>query len=86
MRKRDAIYLHALFALVREEFECERDLPTGAFEAYDELGVRPTGVHRSKADHERAVFALSDRLSAIAASATDDSVGVQPTVDPDANQ
>jgi len=73
MRKRESIHLHALFALVRREFE-ERDMATGTFDEYDELSVRPTAVHRSKTAHERALFALSAELSAAAASATDGGV------------
>lgn len=71
MRKRESLYLHALFALVRQEFERDGDLPATQFEAYDRMDVRPTGVHRSKDAHERALFALSEELSAAVASATD---------------
>ncbi|WP_135363972.1 UPF0058 family protein [Halosimplex halophilum] len=72
MRKRESLYLHALFALVRREFEEERELPAGTFDEYDGMAVTPTAVHRSKGAHERALFALSTELSAAAASATDD--------------
>ena len=72
MRKRESLYLHALFALVRQEFEDERDLATGAFDEYDGIEITPTAVHRSKTAHERALFALATELSAAAASATDE--------------
>jgi hypothetical protein len=71
MRKRESLHLHALFALVRREFEDECDVETGGFDEYDGMAVGPTAVHRSKDAHERAVFALSTELSAAAASATD---------------
>ncbi|WP_123538327.1 UPF0058 family protein [Halosimplex salinum] len=71
MRKRESLYLHALFALVREEFEHDRDLATEAFEEYETMDVSPTAVHRSKAVHERAVFALADELSSVVASDVD---------------
>lgn len=73
MRKRESLYMHALLALVREEFEEAHDLSTSDSGAYDEMDVRPTAVHRPKETHRRAVFALSDELSARAASATDGS-------------
>jgi len=72
MRKRESLYLHALFALVRQEFEDERGVDTGAFDEYDGIDAGPTAVHRSKATHERALFALSTELSAAAASAMDE--------------
>ncbi|QPV64043.1 UPF0058 family protein [Halosimplex litoreum] len=72
MRKRESLYLHALFALLRQEFDEERDADTGPVDEYDRIGVTPTAVHRSKAAHERALFALSAELSATAASAIDE--------------
>lgn len=72
MRKREALYLHALLALVREDFEYNRDLSSEAFEEYEGLDVRPTGIHRSKDAHERAVFALAPRLGEIADRADSD--------------
>ncbi|WP_415380719.1 UPF0058 family protein [Halosimplex sp. TS25] len=71
MRKRESLYLHALLALVRDEFEHNRDLPTDAFDEYEAMDVRPTGIHRSKGAHQRAVFALAPELSALADRATD---------------
>ncbi|MFC7194978.1 UPF0058 family protein [Halosimplex aquaticum] len=72
MRKRESLYLHALLALVREDFEHNRDLATGAFDEYEAMDVRPTGIHRSKDAHQRAVFALAPELGALADRATDD--------------
>ncbi|QLH77369.1 UPF0058 family protein [Halosimplex rubrum] len=72
MRKRETLYLHALFVLIRQEFEDERDLATGPFDECDATAVGPTAIHRSKDAHRRALFALSAELSATAASATDD--------------
>lgn len=73
MRKRESLYLHALLALVRREFEYDHDLSAGAFDAYDELDVCPTDIHRSKDAHERAVSALAPRLRDLAEEATDES-------------
>ncbi|WP_436926500.1 UPF0058 family protein [Halosimplex amylolyticum] len=71
MRKRESLYLHALLALVREDFEHNRDLQTDAFDEYEAMDVSPTGIHRSKDAHRRAVFALAPELGALADRATD---------------
>ncbi|WP_459192810.1 UPF0058 family protein [Halosimplex sp. J119] len=80
MRKREALYLHALLALVREDFEYNRDLPVDEFDEYEGLSVRPTGIHRPKDAHERAVFALAPQLGEIADSAAGDE---RPSLDAD---
>ena len=62
MKKQELIHLHGLLAEVRtvcEEWD-DTDITT---EAYDDLGVRPTSIHRSKTDHKSAVFALVDGIT-----------------------
>lgn len=71
MRKRESLYLHALLALVREDFEYNRDLTTDAFDEYEAMDVRPTSIHRSKDAHQRAVFALAPELGELADRASD---------------
>ena len=68
--KRESLYLHALLALVREDFEHNRDLTMAGFDEYETVDVCPTAVHRPKDVHERAVFALPEKLSSVAARAT----------------
>lgn len=57
MKKQELIHLHGLLAQVRDQTAewCEDELP---LEEYEEFGVRPTSIHKSKTDHKEAVFAL----------------------------
>jgi hypothetical protein len=62
MKKQELIHLHGLLAEVHEQCEMwegeELDLT-----AYDELGVRPTSIHKSKTDHKAAVFKLATGIT-----------------------
>lgn len=61
MRKQEFIYLHALCHLLRERLAGD-DAPADPFSRYDDATVTPTGVHRSKATHQAAVFALLEGI------------------------
>lgn len=77
MRKHDLVHLHTLLALCRRDI-AERDgEPRDAYDAYESLGVAPTGLTRRKSDHEAAVFALLDGLEATVRDA-----GGEEPVDP----
>ena len=58
MKKQELIHLHGLLAEVSNNYEEFHDTSLD-FEDYDELGVRPTSIHKSKTDHKAAVFALA---------------------------
>lgn len=58
MRKRELVHLHALATTLRREVKPS----PGAIAEYDELEIAPTGIHRSKATHRRAVLALFDAV------------------------
>jgi hypothetical protein len=62
MKKQELIHLHGLLAQVRDHYEETRDAAVD-HETYDELGVRPTSIHKSKTDHKEAVFALADGIT-----------------------
>ena len=62
MKKQELVHLHELFAEVRRSVESETT-PKGAFRAYEELGVRPTAIHRSKDDHHEAIRRLLSGLT-----------------------
>jgi hypothetical protein len=57
MKKQELIHLHGLLAEVHTQVESweNEEVP---LEAYNELGVRPTSIHKSKTDHKAAVFKL----------------------------
>lgn len=60
MRKQELLHVHALLVEIADHVTDE-----GAVRAvadYAECGVRPTSLHRPKADHERAVMTLADGI------------------------
>ena len=57
IKQQELIDLHGLLAEVRKQCEFwdnEMDLAM-----YEELGVKPTSIHKSKTDHKAAVFKLT---------------------------
>ncbi|UPM42933.1 UPF0058 family protein [Halocatena salina] len=62
MKKQELIHLHGLLAEVCNHYEL-RSENTVDHTAYDELGVQPTSIHKSKTDHKEAVFALAEGIT-----------------------
>lgn len=62
MRKQELVYVHGLLVGLREFHEERTGQPIPVPE-YDSMDVRPTSIHRGKAEHEAAVFALSEALA-----------------------
>lgn len=62
MKKQELIHLHGLLAEVCNHYEL-RSENTIDHTAYDELGVQPTSIHKSKTDHKEAVFALAEGIT-----------------------
>ena len=62
MKKQELIHLHGLLAEVQNQ--CEKwegdEFP---MTEYEELGVRPTSIHKSKTDHKAAVFKLAKGIT-----------------------
>lgn len=67
MKKQELIHLHGLLAEVRKQCESwDEDVALGP---YEEMGVKPTSIHRSKTDHKAAVFKLAEGITAPMADA-----------------
>ena len=62
MKKQELIHLHGLLSEVRAEYEGSGE-PELDLSDYEEFGVQPTSIHRSKTDHKRAVFELIHGLT-----------------------
>jgi hypothetical protein len=62
MKKQELIHLHGLLAEVHEQCEAWNDDDIDLSE-YNELGVRPTSIHKSKTDHKAAVFKLAKGIT-----------------------
>jgi hypothetical protein len=59
MRKQESVHLHALLVAVADHLDERPDAPSPDTSAYLNLGVGPSGVHHSKADHEEAILVLA---------------------------
>jgi len=65
MRKQELVHLHALCAQVREHVEQRHRTERDLFVGYEDLGVGPNAVYRSKDNHRRAVFRLADGVTTV---------------------
>jgi hypothetical protein len=78
MKKQELIHLHGLLAEVSNNYEEYNDT-TLDYQEYDDLGVRPTSIHKSKTDHKAAVFALANCITVDVDS--EETETVAPTAD-----
>ena len=62
MRKQELVYVHGLLVCLRDFYEERTGEPIPTPE-YDAMEVTPASIHRGKAEHEAAVFALSEALA-----------------------
>jgi len=65
MKKEEVVHLHKLLVHVKKYFEgngldCD-------FEKYNELGITPLDMQRSKEEHKRAIFVLASEMASKAA-------------------
>lgn len=75
MHKEELIQLHTLMAQMKKYFE--KNGSHGNFNFYDELGISPVHVHRSKAEHKHAIFILGKEIASILSD--DDASGMGRT-------
>jgi hypothetical protein len=61
MKKQELIHLHGLMGELRKQYEAWGENPD--LEGYEDLGVKPASIHRSKTDHKAAVFELAEGLT-----------------------
>ncbi|MEE6208823.1 UPF0058 family protein [Salarchaeum sp. III] len=62
MKKQELIHLHGLLAEVSNFYEGVEDDGV-SLDKYQDLGVRPTSIHKSKTEHKAAVFALASGIT-----------------------
>ena len=65
MKKEELIHLHMLLAQLKK-YCIENGLDCD-FSKYDDLGISPIHVHRSKEEHKQAIFILGTELASMAA-------------------
>ncbi len=61
MKKQELIHLHGLLAEVSKHYTHQGG--ELSLQEYNEQGVRPTSIHKSKTDHKAAVFALANCIT-----------------------
>jgi hypothetical protein len=63
MHKEELIQLHTLMAQMKNYFRNNGSYSN--FEIYENLGISPVHVHRSKAEHKHAIFVLGSEIATI---------------------
>ena len=64
MHKDELLELHEQMVYIMRFFRDEMDsVDPGLFDAYQELDVEPSDVHKSKSEHKHAVFVLGNSLA-----------------------
>lgn len=61
MHKEELIQLHTLMAQMKTFFEHTDN--SANFDVYNNLGISPVHVHRSKAEHKHAIFILGSEIA-----------------------
>lgn len=64
MKKEELIHLHLLLAQLKKY--CEEQGLQCDFTRYQELGISPIEIHRSKDEHKQAIFVLATDLASMA--------------------
>jgi hypothetical protein len=65
MKKEELIHLHMLLAQLKKY--CMENGLDCDFSKYNDLGISPFQVHRSKEEHKQAIFVLGTELASMAA-------------------
>ncbi|MBE0516477.1 MAG: UPF0058 family protein [Methanophagales archaeon] len=65
MKKEELIHLHMLLAQLKKY--CMENGLGCDFSKYNDLGISPFQVHRSKEEHKQAIFVLGTELASMAA-------------------
>ncbi len=80
MKKQELIHLHGLLAEVSNQFEAWTGESPDHTE-YENLGIRPTSIHKSKTDHKAAVFAIAEGITEAMDEDADEQTTVPATAD-----
>lgn len=64
MHKDDLLELHEQMVNIKDQFREFDGVDNDSFEAYENLDVDPSHVHKSKSEHKHAVFLLGNSLAA----------------------
>lgn len=67
MQKDELIQMHTLLCQIKNHLQSTGVAGDGSFQEYENLGISPVHVHRSKGEHKRAIFLLGKELATFAA-------------------
>ncbi|MFW5965845.1 MAG: UPF0058 family protein [Halodesulfurarchaeum sp.] len=63
MHKDELLELHEEMVHIKDRLAGFDGIDAGHFEKYENLGVDPSHVHKSKSEHKHAVFVLGNALA-----------------------
>lgn len=63
MQKDELIQMHTLLCQIKNHLQNTGVAELDSFEEYEQLGISPVHVHRSKGEHKRAIFLLGKELA-----------------------
>jgi hypothetical protein len=63
MHKDELLELHEQMVTIKDYFKSRESVDESLFEPYEQLGVDPSHVHKSKSEHKHAVFVLGNALA-----------------------
>jgi hypothetical protein len=63
MHKDELLELHEQMVTIMNHFRAREEVDSALFEPYEQLGVDPSHVHKSKSEHKHAVFVLGNALA-----------------------
>lgn len=66
LQKDELIQMHTLLCQIKNHLQSTGVASGEAFAEYEDLGISPVHVHRSKGDHKRAIFLLGKELAQFA--------------------
>jgi len=64
MHKEELVLLHLTLFHMKRFFE-EAGIANGHFDTYESIGIQPVHIHKSKAEHKRAILTLCKGISDI---------------------
>lgn len=64
MHKEEIVLLHMTLYHIKRLFE-NAGIANGHFKNYDEFGIQPIHIHKSKSDHKKAILMLCKGISEI---------------------
>lgn len=79
MHKEELVLLHLTLFHVKRVFE-EAGFGNGHFSSYEDMGVQPVHIHRSKADHRKAILTLCKGISDIFKETSSENILENPKI------